>query len=511
MPGKNQPTASAEYDIANPGAVELFESLRAFGYDLPTALADIVDNSISARARNVWIDLTWAGEASRITVRDDGRGMSEAALVQAMRPGSANPLTRRSADDLGRFGLGLKTASVSQCRRLTVLTKQAGGAAACRCWDLDYIAQSGSGEWRLLKGAAVLDAADHGLLDGQGSGAVVFWDRLDQFSGDVEDELSQRYFRASAEAVRDHLAMVFHRFMKGRNKVTIHLNRRAIEPWDPFLEDCETTEPMETERLGAAGEIEVKPFILPHHSKLTPEEHARASGPAGWNAQQGYYVYRNRRLLVAGEWLDLGIQKEEHYKLARIRVDLPNSEDIAWQIDVKKSLARPPAFLRGDLLRIARAARSRAARIYRHRGRVLQRKVSDETVFLWKHLQKHGKTFYKISREHPLVKRLLETTPDKAALRALLMLIEQTVPAPLIVIQNAEAPDSLGQPFEDAMAELGPALEAVWGALISEGRSPAEAGRAIVVMEPFCEHPDVLAAFLEQRALAAQNDEAETV
>jgi len=506
MAGKDAPHMQAEYDIANPGAVELFESLRAFGYDLPTALADIVDNSISAKARNIWIDMIWAGASSRIIIRDDGRGMSEAALVQAMRPGSANPLDNRSADDLGRFGLGLKTASVSQCRRLTVLTRKAGEADAIRCWDLDYIAGSGAGEWRLLKGQSLLDEADRDRLGETASGTVVFWDRLDQFTGDGDTEVAQRHFRASAEVLRDHLAMVFHRFMKGRKKLAIHLNGRSIEPWDPFLEDCETTEPMETERLGASGEIEVKPFILPHHSKLTADEHARASGPAGWNAQQGYYVYRNRRLLVAGEWLDLGIQKEEHYKLARIRVDLPNSEDIAWQIDVKKSLARPPAFLKADLLRIARAARSRAARIYRHRGRVLQRKVSDETVFLWKHLQKHGKTFYKISRDHPLVKRLLDTTHDKVALRALLTLIEQTIPAPLIVINSSEAPDGLGQPFEDAMAEFGEALEAVWNALIAEGRSPAESSRAIVVMEPFCEHPDVLAAFLEQRAQAPGAD-----
>jgi hypothetical protein len=494
--GSSEPV---EYDIANPGAVELFESLRAFGYDLATALADIVDNSISAGARNVWIELIWAGEASRVVIRDDGRGMSESRLVQAMRPGSANPLAERPRSDLGRFGLGLKTASVSQCRRLTVLTKEPGGNVACRCWDLDYLATAENNEWRLLKGDGLLSVEDRERLAPQPSGTVVFWDRLTDVSPGDDDEVAQRHFRAKAEVVRDHLAMVFHRFMKGRARVTIHLNGRPIEPWDPFLEDCETTEPMETERLGADGEIEIKPFILPHHSKLSPTEHAHASGPAGWNAQQGFYVYRNRRLLVTGDWLDLGIQKEEHYKLARIRVDLPNTEDLAWQIDVKKSVARPPVALRADLLRVAKAARSRAARIYRHRGRVLQRKVSDETIFLWKHLQKHGKTFYKINREHPLVKQLLGTTPDKASLRAFMTLVEQTVPAPLIVIQNAEAPDTLGVPFEDAMGELTPALEAVWTALIAGGRTAAEASRAIVVMEPFSDHPDVLAAFLERQ------------
>jgi Histidine kinase-, DNA gyrase B-, and HSP90-like ATPase len=493
---------SPSYDIANPGAAELFESLRAFGYDLPTALADIVDNSISAHARNVWIDLHWAGAASRITVRDDGDGMTEHQLVQAMRPGSASPIAVRSPNDLGRFGLGMKTASISQCRRLTVLTKTRSTGPSVRCWDLDYISSTGTGEWRLLKGDELLDPEDRALLSGQPKGTVVFWDRLDQLVGDaaVDDEKAQRHFRERADAVKAHLAMVFHRFMSGRDFLTIHINGRAIEPWDPFLEDEPATDSMSSETLMISGEkVQVKPFVLPHHSKISAEKHALASGPKGWNAHQGFYVYRNRRLLVAGDWLGLGIQKEEHYKLARIRIDLENSSDLMWQIDVKKSRARPPAPLISDLQRIARAARNQAAGIYRHRGRVLQRQHGDQQVFVWKHLIKHGKTFYKISREHPLVKKVLSDATDPAALRALLNLIEQTVPAPLIVIKSAESPDALGQPFEDSTSELKQAMEAVFSAMIEAGRDRAEAARTLVLMEPFNHHPDLVAAFLENQ------------
>jgi hypothetical protein len=504
---------SPEWDIASPGATELFESLRAFGYDLPTAIADVIDNSISAGARNIWVDLRWAGRDSRIHIRDDGRGMTEARLIDAMRPGSSNPLAERDREDLGRFGLGLKTASISQCRCLTVLTKAAGCAAAIRRWDLDYIASEANGEWRLLKGETLLSAEDRGLLEAHDSGTVLFWDRLDALVGDVEpeDDTAQRHFRERAEAVRGHLAMVFHRFLSGRGAIRIHLNGRRIDPWDPFLEDSDAVEPLPEETLGGAGgQVRVKPYILPHHSRISSDEHATAAGPRGWNDHQGFYIYRNRRLLVAGDWLGLGMQKEEHFKLARIRIDLPGSADLPWQIDVKKSRARPPAILRRDLLRIARTARGRASSIYRHRGKVIQRALGDSRVFLWKHLTKQGRTFYKINREHPLVEKVLATVSEKGPVRALLSLVEQTVPAPLIVVNNAEAPDSLAQPFEDSPAELRRAMAEVFDALVEGGRPRAEAARALLAMEPFNHHPDLVTAFLEEVSAPARQEKTGT-
>ena len=502
---------SLDYDIANPGAAELFESLRAFGYDLPTALADIVDNSITANARNIWIELIWAGSDSRITVRDDGKGMTENDLVQAMRPGSLGPLAKRSANDLGRFGLGMKTASISQCRCLTLLSRTVNTPVAVRRWDLDYIASTDTGEWRLLKGNNLLSVDDIALLDDQVSGTVLFWDRLDQLVGSVStnNALAQRHFRERVDSVKHHFAMVFHRFLSGRNAVTIHLNGREVEPWDPFMQDAEAVDPLPTEALFADDiEVEVKAYVLPHHSKISAERHALGAGPKGWNAHQGFYVYRNRRLLVAGDWLGLGMQKEEHFKLARIRIDLPNSADLSWHIDVKKSQARPPAALRKDLQRIARTARGRASRIYRHRGKVLQRLHGDTRTFLWTHLKKHGKTYYKINRDHPLVRRVIEQSGDRDTTVTLLNMIEQTVPAPLIAINNAESPDGFGQPFEDSKGALRNALEAVYSALRNQGTEPATAARILIAMEPFNQYPELIAGFLDEvtSTVAAQDN-----
>ncbi|WP_438382515.1 ATP-binding protein [Asaia sp. BMEF1] len=496
---------SPEYDIASPGAGELLESLRAFGYDLPTALADIIDNSISASARNIWIDMMWNGASSRITIRDDGTGMTEHALRQAMRPGSLSPLEDRAANDLGRFGLGMKTASISQCRCLTVMSKSRDGEACIRRWDLDYIASTGTGEWRLLKGSQLLSDADRALLDTQEQGTILFWDRLDQLMGNatIDNETAQKHFRERADAVKTHLAMVFHRFLRGRNTIRLHLNGRPIEPWDPFLEDTDKVDPLPAETLIAGGEaVEVKAFILPHHTRITPAQHAGAAGPRGWNAHQGFYIYRNKRLLVAGDWLGLGMQKEEHFKLARIRIDLTNSADLLWQIDVKKSRARPPAAFRRDLLRIARTARGQASSIYRHRGKVVQRKLGSNDLFLWNHVVKRGKTYYKINRDHPLVRKVLDTADDRASVQALLALVEQTVPAPLIVINNAETPDGFGQPFEDSTIDLKKAMAETFRALIEDGRNRADAARALLTMEPFNQYPEIVAVFFEEAAAA---------
>lgn len=195
--GSSRPRAMGlEYDIANPRSSRLLESLRAFGYDLSTAVADLIDNSISAQARNIWVDFMWAGQTSRVLVKNDGRGMSEARLVEAMTPGSESPQELRGEADLGRFGLGMKTASISQCRCLTVITKEQDGPVVWRRWDLDYIAREGNGEWRLLKGDSLLSQADRDLLSGMDSGTVVMWDRLDHLAGEAneDDETKQRHF-----------------------------------------------------------------------------------------------------------------------------------------------------------------------------------------------------------------------------------------------------------------------------------------------------------------------------
>ena len=174
---------NSEYELTEPRAAAIVESLRAIGYSLPAAIADLVDNSITAGARNVWLNFTWDGSDSIVSIIDDGRGMAPEQLTEAMRPGTLGPLDKRESNDLGRFGLGLKTASFAQCRRLTVASRPSGGAECVRRWDLDYVVEHDA--WRLLKSAAPGSEANLFPLGALEQGTIVLWECLDRVVGDV--------------------------------------------------------------------------------------------------------------------------------------------------------------------------------------------------------------------------------------------------------------------------------------------------------------------------------------
>ena len=489
----------ADFDIAAPHAASLIESLRAFGYELPTALADLIDNSITAFANNVWLDFHWDGENSVIAVTDDGDGMSKEKLVAAMRPGSQNPLKPREPHDLGRFGLGLKTASFSQCRRVTVRSVVRGGKPATRCWDLDHIARVN--DWQLLRNGDAAAEPHFRRLSRLSKGTAVVWQQLDRLVGGqrTDNEREHQLFLQCADAVRRHLAMVFHRLMAGESGLKLLLNDRPVEAWDPFLESESATQVLPITRLKLrGGVVQVEPFVLPHHSKLAKPKHESAAGPRGWNAHQGFYVYRNRRLLVPGDWLGFGWAKEEHYKLARIRVDVPNALDHDWAIDVTKSRALPPAALRDDLRKIGERTRSDAKRVYSHRGAKLMPKADAERVLLWEPTAKHDKMFYRLNRQHPLLKEALATASNRCALNALLRLVEETVPFPHIAIETMEKPNSMPGPFEHAAdTQIRGVMEQAFHSLVASGYGPKEAVNRLRTIWPFELFPALLQSLCE--------------
>ena len=483
-----------------PRASSLIPSLRSVGYSLSTAVADIIDNSIAASSRNVWVRAEWDGESSFFSITDDGCGMTESALTEAMRWGSRSPQEPKASSDMGRFGLGLKTASFSQCRRLTVLSKTRSSDPAVRCWDLDYI--NSCHDWMLLRSVDRNTMSLLKLAPDSSSGTVVLWQRLDRVvpSGTKGDnKKAQARFLQQLEDVKKHLAMVFHRFLE-QGTLKIWFNENAVEPWSPFLVSHEATQRLPEEKFGDKGcQVFVRPNVLPHVSKLSKHAHEAGSGPEGWNAQQGFYIYRNRRMLVAGDWLGLGFQKEEHYKLARIGVDLPNLLDEDWDIDIKKSRARPPDQLRPDLRRIAEATRRRAAEVYRHRGKIVAR-GSETIVFMWVRQVKSGKFYYTINREHPLVREILsDAGPSRKAARALLRLLEETVPVPAILIDGFEKPEQHAEPFESASPDdVREVAIAIIEVLRKQGLNRAQAKARLISMEPFPNYPEIVEEALEQ-------------
>ncbi|AMV40491.1 ATP-binding protein [Planctomyces sp. SH-PL62] len=481
----------------------MIESLRAFGYDLPTAIADLVDNSISAEARNIWLTFFWNGPESHVAIADDGAGMAEADLVNAMRAGSRSPLAPRTPGDLGRFGLGLKTASFSQCRRLTVASTTDGTQPAVRRWDLDHVQKVR--DWQLLREAASGSMPRLAQIGKLRHGTVVLWEQMDRLVTGTEttNKTDHQRFLELVQHVEEHLGMVFHRYLKGKGSIRLFINgqgeRERVVPWDPFLEDETATQagPVETLET-SSGSVEVQEFVLPHHDRLTRDAHRAAGGPAGWNAQQGFYVYRNRRLLVPGDWLGLGFTKEEHYKLARIRVDINNAADREWDIDVKKSTARPPAHLRKRLRWIAEGVRKKAVAVYRHRGGAAAPRRTGPVDPVWNAAERAGKIGYVVNREHPLIARCLAESKElRPTLVALLRLLEETVPIRRIWLEETEKPDAHSQPFEKAPdKDISGVIRQVYAALRAAGLSDSEASERLRGMEAFAEHGHLVEAIL---------------
>jgi hypothetical protein len=292
--------------------------------------------------------------------------------------------------------------------------------------------------------------------------------------------------------------------MTGPRALRLFINGTAeanrVTPWSPFLEDHPATQQLQHETIPFKdGVMSVRSFVLPHHDKMESAVYQFAAGPMGWNAQQGFYIYRNKRLLVAGDWLGFPYTKEEHYKLARIQVDIPNSTDNDWNIDVKKSVARPPSPLRRQLRRIADLTRKRAVEVYRHRGKLEARQLAPPHVFAWKAVIRKEKQFYAINRDHPLVKAAVEPSKDHTqVVRALLRLLEETVPIQQIWLDAAKAPDSQGRPFECAPErDVLTVLRQVYIALRKKGLSPQSARQHLMAMDAFADYHHLIAALLD--------------
>ena len=489
-----------EYDIelseeAPPDPAATIETLSALGYSTESAVADLIDNSITAGATRVDVILHWEGADSWCAVADNGRGMTGNELRQAMTIGSRDPLLPRDKADLGRYGFGLKTASFSQCRELTVGSHKANQRYAFRTWDLDYV--RAQGRWLLLKspppGTQELIERCHR----SNTSTVVLWRRLTgdlvEEGAEVADKRAQQRFLQRVTSLERHLAMTFGRFLlRGKRPLQIYLNEVAVIGWDPFLVDHPATQHLPLERVSLRDEkAVVSPFILPHGSKLTQAEFDRAGGPHGWNAQQGFYVYRSDRLIQAGGWFTREHLKDADYNLARIAVDVPTTLDRAWALDVKKAFVRPPGPLAGDFKRIAQATRKKAREVYRHRGAQVGRRIDQPVDSVWRQFRRHGESTFRINRQHPLIAELLETPRSgPQALRDLIRVIEATLPVSLLLGQRADEPQPRHYAKPDK--EIEAVAERMYESLLRKGYTRQGARDRLLMIEPFNLYPDLV-------------------
>ncbi|MCK6680985.1 MAG: ATP-binding protein [Thermoanaerobaculia bacterium] len=476
----------------------MIEALRGLGYTPWTALADIIDNSISAEADTVTLSFVWKHGASHITVLDNGTGMDSAGLDKAMRMGELSPLDVRASRDLGRFGLGLKTASFSQCRRLTVASKK-DGELNCLRWDLDVLARSQDDGWHLLEGPSEDSVALISFPQDQRHGTLVLWEVLDRI---VSPGFSEQDFLDLVDGVEQHLALVFHRYLEGSApRLRILINGRPVLPRNPFLPDHPATWSSPIEQLRTdSGLVEVQCHVLPHKDRLEPRLHELAAGPDGWTAHQGFYVYRNERLLVAGSWLGLGQgrvwTKEESHRLARIRVDIPNTADASWRIDVRKSTARPPVSIKARLTRLAEDTRERARRVFAHRGQIVRAAGQEPVAQAWRAEHTPAGMRYRIDDSHPAVKHVLdEAGPLARQIRAMLRIIEETVPIQRIWLDTAEGKEVPRTGFGTAPSEVTDVLRVMFHHMTRrQGLTPELARQRLLSTEPFHNYPDLVAA-----------------
>lgn len=473
----------------------MLEALRGLGYSTAAALADIIDNSVSAGSTEVRIAFSWNGATSRISVLDDGRGMDDSELESAMRLGDKSPLDARTPEDLGRFGMGLKTASFSQCRRLTVATAK-NGVPSCLRWDLDALAANPDAGWLLFEGPAPGSEAFIAPIFTQKNGTLVLWEVLDRIvtSGYKTDD-----FNDLIDRVEGHLAMIFHRLLQGpRARLRIMLNGQLVVPWDPFMKGnpAKTWNSPVAKNNTDAGLIELECHVLPHKDKLTPREFDTGAGPDGWTAQQGFYVYRNERLLVAGGWLGLGQgrawNREEAHRLARIRLDIPNTADAAWKIDIRKSTARPPVSLRPWLTRLAEDTRARARQVFAYRGSPTPGIGGIPIEQAWRVEHTKSGARYRIDEKHLAISAVLDGAGGLLPIvKAMLRVIEETVPVQRIwldTVENKETPRTgfSGEPPEEVVGVLKTLYDDMVG---RRGMSTELAKRTLLSTEPFQNFP----------------------
>lgn len=427
-----------------PKASTLMGSLRSMGYSFEAAVADVIDNSISAHAQNIHVLFpTTPMDELALGILDDGKGMTKDSLLEAMRYGSLSAEEERSEDDLGRFGMGMKSASLSQCRRLTVVSYERNNLNGFT-WDYNHILETQDWMIQELNDLEIEMLPYIDRLKEQKVGTMVIWEDFDVLSkssgGQVYSTLMD--LRTSLEK---SLALIFHRFLSGFNntRLRIFINELNVKPLDPFLEQHpKTTIKREIEldikdSSGVERMIRVSPFILPFATDLSEKDKKLVGGIENLRQKQGFYVYRNKRLIIWGTWFGMK-HRTELTKNARIRVDIPNSLDDIWSIDIKKQQAAIPKQILQRLKKAVEEALDFSVRQQTYRGRTT--KVDDDIDYIWDRKEGRNNTFYyQINRESRIFQFVRDKMSDEdySYLETLLAEIENNLPVQDIYVDKS--------------------------------------------------------------------------
>ena len=386
------------------------QGLREIGYTVETAIADLVDNSITANAKKISIQFIPGSNVPTLTILDDGYGMTSEELKEAMRLGTKNPLNIREKGDLGRYGLGLKTASFSQCNTLTVATKK-NGLTSVEQWDLKKVTRTNkwiltSYEFNEIK--KLISEGVSSNFEELESGTLVIWSDIDKISN---EEIPDTY-----DEIKNHVSMVFNRFLDGScgtEKIQLSFNGNAIKGFDPLIKSHKKTiNEEETILKHSNGEKEVRVMacILPSHKHVDPETYAINATSEGYTKSQGCYLYRSNRLIAAGTWFNL-IARHDSHNLVRLEIDIDNNQDKEWTVSVTKSgfSVKPPEGIKKDLKGIFTSANRTGRGVIGGRRRV---NSNIEKAFWNKVKNDEGKFSFVINKEHPIYQNLFKSLDD---------------------------------------------------------------------------------------------------
>ena len=476
-----------------PDAAALMTTARSFGnYDLAGAIADLLDNSITASARSIEIACDYGRGQPEIRVRDDGKGMSANELLLAMRPASTNPEHERAPDDLGRFGWGMKSASFSQCKRLTVVSKTRECYSGAT-WDLDDI-----DAWSMTTHSS--DEALMLLSDPipTVTGTEIIWQKCDRLS--EGNSLTQGQFNETVAHARRKLSLVFHRYIAGAvgvAKLSVSVNRTPLDVVDPFYSEHPATQnlPPETIPVTEDAVVTMRAHTLPHYSKLSSDEYEKLGGVEGYVKNQGFYVYRNNRLIIHGTWFHLA-KHGELSKLVRIGVDIPNTLDSMWKITIDKSDAQLPSRLRERMSVLVDGFRNRSTRVFKSKGGKIG---ATGRASVWERYVRNQQVRYRLNRSHPLLKTVFAKlgSEARASVGLVLRLIEQELPIDSVFSDASSNPQRLNQAPTDPKAfhEL---VRATVPILLANGKSRADAIETLRRTEPYATNWPTVKTYLAE-------------
>lgn len=484
---------------------DLLESMRAVGYSLPTALADLIDNSISAQASTVSIQFT-VEPSPLIYIQDDGTGMGEEELRVAMKLAGKPPTLQRAKDDLGRFGLGLKTASLSQCRRLVVVSKKKNLPVVGAVWDLDVVASKGTWSLEWLETdelSKYLGFMKHPFGE---QGTVVFWEELDLLF--IEEEQHSKSLAIKMESAADHISLVFHRYLGGvgKSRLSIEVNDLALRPLDPFFSTNSATQiKNETIKVGRE-DVKVTSYILPHINRMSEDERKQAKKISDrFRETQGFYIYRQKRLLTYGTWFRL-TPKNEMSKFARVMVDTPNTLDREWRLGVTKSSVEPPASLRRALSSLVPSIVSESEKIS---GKTKKSLVTNDEVF-WKFTTISTDSFrLSLNTENPLMRQFSESL-DPEQLKVFEALVEQIENQfPIQQVVSRVNGDQVFAPGPTEEVEVLQQATRLFAILTLGEKDTEKAFDALLSMEPYSSNPAMSNLIREQkhRVIGKQTNE----